>query len=34
MAHFLKQVPLVWLFLTAIIIGAVLASIYNSGGLN
>jgi len=31
---FLKQVPLIWLFLTAAIIAAVLHSIYKSGGFN
>jgi len=31
---FLHRVPLVWLFLTAAIIAAVLHSIYKSGGLH
>ena len=34
MYWFLKQVPLVWLFLTVVIIAAVLYSIYRSGGMN
>jgi hypothetical protein len=31
---FLQRVPLIWLFLTAAIIAAVLHSIYKSGGFN
>jgi hypothetical protein len=31
---FLHRVPLIWLFLTAAIIVAVLQSIYTSGGFN
>jgi hypothetical protein len=30
----LKRVPLIWLFLTAVIIGIVLHSIHTSGGFN
>ncbi|MGA8221875.1 MAG: hypothetical protein WB780_09510 [Candidatus Acidiferrales bacterium] len=34
MYWFLKRVPLIWLFFTAVIIAAVLYSIYQSGGMN
>jgi hypothetical protein len=31
---FLQRVPLIWLFLTVVIIAAVLHSVYKSGGFN
>jgi hypothetical protein len=34
MQWFLRQIPVVWLFLTAVIIAAVLYSIYQSNGMN
>ncbi len=34
MDWFLKRVPYIWLFLTTVIIAAVLHSIYKSGGFN
>jgi hypothetical protein len=34
MPWFLKQLPLVWLFFTAVIIAAVLYSIYQAQGMN